>query len=46
MMAARTLDFAAGKLLVTLQMLLAPRAIEFEFAHESFRFWFADMMGQ
>jgi len=38
MMAAWTLDFAAGKLLVALQVLLAMRAGEFEFAHASFRF--------
>src|SRR5665213_1592073 len=38
MIAAGTLNFAAGKLLVALQMLLALRAGEFEFAHASFRF--------
>jgi hypothetical protein len=34
MMATRALDFAAGKLFFTLQMLLALRAGEFELAHK------------
>lgn len=38
MMATRTLDLAAGKLFVTLQVLLAMGAGEFEFAHGAFRF--------
>ena len=36
-MAAGALNFASGKLLITLQVLLALGAGEFELAHESFR---------
>jgi hypothetical protein len=35
MIAAGTLDFPAGELFVTLQMLLALRAGEFELTHKS-----------
>jgi hypothetical protein len=44
MVASRTLDLAAGKLFVALQMLLALGAREFEFAHGTFRFEFRWMM--
>jgi hypothetical protein len=33
MIAARALDLSSGQLLVTLQVLLAVRALEFELAH-------------
>jgi hypothetical protein len=36
MMAAGALDFAPGKLLIALQMLLALRAGEFELIHKTF----------
>lgn len=45
MLAAWALNLAPGKLLVTLQMLVASRAGEFEFAH-SFEFGTAQIMEQ
>ena len=43
MMAAWTLNLAAGKLLVALEMLLAFWAAKFEFAH-NFGIWFCVMI--
>jgi len=43
MMTTGTLDFAPGKLLIALQMLLALRAREFELIHKSFG-WCAAIM--